>query len=269
MIRKQSSDEPLFPEIEWEAPQNVRQRGDLLIVGGSPHGFASVANSFGFATDAGIGHVKVLMPDATEKTVRDFISNIAFLPSTPSGSFSKRGLTELKSYALDAWGTLLIGEFGRNSETAALIEGFLMSTTGKIILSKDALDYAITSYPRPLLHRENTVIVASLSQLQKLLRNAGQPDNVKFEMSFAQIGEFLEKLTAEIRAIVVTVHHDHVYLGVGGEVVVTPLAETQSLWQTQTATYLAVYWLQHDAKPLEALATAVYESITASSPSTI
>ena len=261
MIQKQLVDQPLFPEIEWEAPQNTRQKGEMLIVGGSPHGFASVANSFEFTKEAGIGRVKVLMPDATERTVKDFISDIAFLPSTPSGSFSKRGLSEMKAYALDVWGTLVVGEFGRNSETAALIEGFLMSTTGKVILTKDAVDYAITSYPRPILFRDNTVLVASLSQLQKLLRNAGMPENVKFEMGFEQLAQFLSKLSSEASSVIVTAHHKHIYVAVGGNVTVTPLSSDETLWQTKTGSFVSVFWLQHEGKALEAVTTGVYESL--------
>lgn len=261
MIEKQSANEPLFPEIEWEAPQNRKQRGDLIIVGGSPHGFASVANSYEFTKDAGIGSVKVIMPVATEKTVRDFISEISFLPSTPSGSFSKRGLTELKAQAADAWATLLIGEFGRNSETASLIEGFLMSTSGKVVLTKDALDYAITAYPRPILQRENTILVASLSQLQKLLKNAGLSENVKFEMTFDQLASFLSGLSSETKSIIVTVHHKHIYAAVDGRVTVTPMNADETIWQTKTASFVTVFWLQHENKPLEAISTGIYESL--------
>ncbi len=262
MAQKQSLNEPLFPEIEWEAPQNTRQRGELLIVGGSPHGFASVANSYEFAKEAGIGRATVMMPDATEATVKGFIDNIAFLPSTPSGSFSKRGLTSLKAASAEAWGTLLAGEFGRNSETASLIEGFLMSTTGKIILTKDAVDYAATSYPRPILNRDNTLLVASFSQLQKLLKNAGEPENVKFEMGIEQLVAFLENLTNERDLAIITTHHKHFFVAAQGNVTLTPQKEDEgSLWQTRTAAFASVFWLQHEGKPLEALTTAIFESL--------
>lgn len=264
MIQKQSLESPLFPEIEWEAPQNIKQRGELLIVGGSLQGFASVANSFEYSKRAGIGRARVLMPEATKSSVAGFIDNIDFLPSTPSGSFAKTGLTSLKSFAQEAWGVLLAGEFGRNSETAALIEGFLMSTSGKIVLSKDAVDYAITAYPRPVLQRENTLLVLSLSQLQKLLKNAGAADNVRFEMSLQQTSAFLESLSVNVNAAIVTAHHKHLFVVVNGSVTVTPYAtDEESLWQTRTAAYTATYWLQHETKPLEAITTAVYDSLRA------
>lgn len=262
MVQKQELDQPLFPEIEWEAPQNVKQRGELLIVGGSPHGFASVANSYEYVQQAGIGRATVLMPDATRSAVHGFIDNLEFLPSTPSGSFSKRGLTQLKAMAMDSWGTLLAGEFGRNSETSSLVEGFLMSTTGKIALTKDAVDYVIGSYPRPILNRQNTLLIASFSQLQKLLKNAGVEENVRFEMGLEPLAAYLETLSAEYSLAIITTHHKHFYVACSGRVTLTPHSGDEgSLWQSITAAYATVFWLQHDTKPLEALTTGVYESL--------
>jgi len=262
MIHKQSINQPLFPEIEWESPQNIRQKGELLIVGGSPHGFASIANSYEYTSKAGIGHAKVAMPSSTEQTVKGFIENAAFLPSTPSGSFSKRGLTDLKSYAQEAWGTLLAGDFGRNSETASLIEGFMMSTTGKIIITKDAADYAATSYPRPILMRKNTLLVASLSQLQKLLKNANFTDNIRFEMSINETAKLLESISKQIELKIVIFHHNHIYAAIDGSVSLTPIALADSgLWQTKTASFATVFWLQHDAKEFEGITTGIYESL--------
>lgn len=255
------SDEMLFPEIEWEKPQNARQRGELLIMGGSPHGFASIANSYEYARQAGIGRAKVLMPQSVEPTVKGFIDEAAFLPSTPSGSFSKKGLNQLVDLAKDSNATLLAGEFGRNSETASLVEAFLMSYPNKIVLSKDAIDYAITSYPKQILFRKDTILVASLSQLQKLLQRAGMSENIKFEMGIAQVGKFLAGLSEEAESIIITVHHQYVFVAVGGRVSYTSLGLEERLWQTQIAAYVSVFWVQHEGKAFEAITSGVFEAI--------
>lgn len=262
-ILKQSTDEYLFPEIEWEKPQNKRQKGDLLIVGGSPHGFASVANSYEYALKAEVGTAKVLMPNSVEQTVKGFIDNIDFLPSTPSGSFSKKGLNQLAEYSKEAWATLLAGEFGRNSETASLIEGFLMSHPDKICLTKDAIDYAITSYPKQILFRKDTLLVISLSQLQKLLQRAGMQENIKIEMGLEQIAKFLAGLSEEAESMIITVHHKHVFVAVNGRVSFTSLGPDERLWQSEVAAYASVYWIQHKGKEFEAVTTAVYDVVNA------
>jgi hypothetical protein len=260
-ILKQAEDKPLFPDIDWEKPVNKKQKGDLLIVGGSPHGFASVANSYDYAIKAGVGTAMVLMPEATRQAIKGFLDDVNFLPSTISGSFSKKGLTQLIDYAKDAWATLLAGEFGRNSETASLIEGFLMRDTGKIILSKDTVDYATTSYPKQILFRKDTLIVASLSQLQKLLQRAGMHENVRFIMSVEQLSKFLSGLTSECESSIVTVHHNHVFVAVNGNISITSLGFEERLWQTHIAAYASVFWIQHPTKPFEAITTAVWDAL--------
>ena len=256
---QQKNDQPAFPDIEWEKPQNRRQKGELLIVGGSHHGFASVANSYEYSKQAGIGRTTVLMPEAIKASVQSFIDNLEFLPSTPSGSFSKKGLSNLESLAKANMATLLAGDFGRNSETASLIEAFLMTSKSKIIITKDAVDYAISSYPRQVLRRQETIIVASLAQLQKLIKMAAMKKNIKFEMGITQIANFLANLSVEVSSVIITMHHNHIFLAYGGKVSSTKVISEDRLWQTQTAAFSSVYWIQHPEKTFQALTSAIYE----------
>ncbi len=258
----QSIEEPAaFEEIEWEKPMNKRQAGELLIVGGSPHGFASIGNSYEFAQKAGAGRVNVCMPSATKNVVEGMLPEAHFLPSTISGSFSKKGLSELKAYASDVWATLLAGDFGRNSETSLLVEGFLVSHPGKIIVSKDAVDFAATSYPRQMLNRSDTLIVASLSQLQKLLKGAVVEKNVTFDMGVKQLTEYLQDLSQKHEAQIITVHHAKAFVAVNGQISITPLGFDEGLWQTKVAAYASVYWMQNEGKPFKALTSAVHEAL--------
>lgn len=257
----QSNQRPLFPDIEWERPENLNLRGELLIVGGSPHGFASIANSYEYSKKAGIGRVRLALPEGIKTAVNGFVENAEFLPSTPSGSFSKRGLTQLKTLAVDSWATLLAGEFGRNSETASLLEGFILSTSQKIALTKDAIDYATTTYPKQLLGREHTLVVISFSQLQKLLKNAAFGENVKFEMTLETLTKFLSAITNEFPAQIITSHHKQIFVASNGQVSITKHTGDEVLWQTKLACFATVYWLQHPSKEFEALTTGVFEAL--------
>lgn len=259
---KQSLDKPpIYEEIEWEKPVNKRQAGELLIVGGSPHGFATIGNSYDYAQKAGAGRVSIAMPSATKAVVEGMLPGAHFLPSTISGSFSKTGLRELKSFASDSWATLLAGDFGRNSETSLLVEGFLISHVGRIIISKDAVDFAATSYPRQVINREGTLLVASLSQLQKLLKQANVESNVTFNMTVAQLIDYLADLTETHDSLIITVHHSNIFVAVKGQISVTPLGFDEGLWQTKVAAYASVYWMQHENKPFKALTSAVHEAL--------
>jgi len=62
--QKQASEKPLFPDIAWSKPEMRSFAGKLAIVGGNKLGFAGVAEAYGTALEAGVGEVRVLMPDA-------------------------------------------------------------------------------------------------------------------------------------------------------------------------------------------------------------
>lgn len=262
-IRQPLDKPPAFEEIDWERPQSIRQAGEMLIVGGSPHGFASIGNSYSFASTAGAGRIAVALPSALKSAVSGMIENAVFLPSTISGSFSKKGLSELKSYANEAWLTLLAGDFGRNSETALLIEGLLVSFRGKLVVSKDAVDFAATSYPKQVLDNENLTLVCSLSQLQKVLKNAGFSKNLTFNMNMEQIADFLCELSERVSSHIITVHHAHCFVASRGSLSITPLGFEEGLWQTKVAAYTSVYWMQHEGKAFKALTTGVYQALKA------
>src|SRR3982750_2547854 len=112
---KQTAEKPLFPDMLWSRPENKRQAGKLLVVGGNVHGFAAAATAYAEAGKAGIGTARVLLPDSLQKTVGRVLEAGEYAPSTPSGSFSQRALAELLEMASWADGTLLAGDFGRNS----------------------------------------------------------------------------------------------------------------------------------------------------------
>src|SRR5471030_2483183 len=92
---RQIPDKPLFPDLLWSRPENKRQAGKLLIVGGNVDGFAAPAAAFSAATKAGIGTSRVLLPDSTRKVLGKSFAEAEFCPSTPSGSFSRQALAQL------------------------------------------------------------------------------------------------------------------------------------------------------------------------------
>ena len=67
-------------------PENKLQAGKLLIVGGHAQGFARPAEAFALAEKAGAGSVRVLLPDALQKTLGKAFLGAEFAPSSPSAS---------------------------------------------------------------------------------------------------------------------------------------------------------------------------------------
>jgi hypothetical protein len=247
----------LFPDMEWSRPENRQQAGKLLIVGGNAHGFAAPAEAYAAATKAGIGTARVLLPDAVQKIVGRFLENGEFAPSTPaSGSFSQKALGELLNSAHWADAVLLAGDLGRNSETAILLEKFLGKSPGAVTLTKDAVDYAVSA-PHTILTRESTLLVLSLSQLQRLSTAAKSPEPVVFSMDLLRLTEWLHNFTLEHRPYIVVKHLDTMFVAVDGKVSTTKLASGMPIWRVVTAATGAVWWLQNPGKPFEALTTAL------------
>ena len=116
---KQLPDKPLYPDLLWSRPEQAAQAGKLLVIGGNAFGFSAPAEAFQAALDAGVGTCRVILPDRLQKTVGRILEAGEYAPSTPSGSFAKKSLATLIDYSQWADATLLAGDFGRNSETAA------------------------------------------------------------------------------------------------------------------------------------------------------
>ena len=255
---KQSASEPLFPEILWSRPENKRLAGKLLIAGGNLHSFSAVSSAYDAAVKAGAGTVRLLLPDALQKTLGKVLPDAEFAPSTPSGSFARIGLGQLIDGANWADAVLLAGDFGKNSETAILLESFIDKFTGPIILANDSLDYFL-SKPDALLTRPQTLLVAEFGQLQKLA--AGQI-LIKHSMDLNQLVAALDELSAKTKALIMTTHAGQVMVAAEGQVSTTP---TQTTDLIKTASYASVWWLQNPSKIIEGLTTATWECLSGSS----
>lgn len=251
---RQHVGKPLFPDLEWSRPETRAAAGKLLIIGGNLHGFAAPAEAYQIATKAGAGTIRAILPDRIQKTVGAFLENAFFAASTPSGSFGQAGLAELMEHAAWADGVLFAGDLGRNSETAVLLETFLTKYQGRAVLTKDAVDY-FYSHPQTILDREQTTIIASLSQLQQLTTKAKYPQPLRYQMDLLQIIEWLHEFTLQHPCAIVVKHLDNLIAAQAGEVSTTPC--TDEIWRLQTAAKASVWLMQHPSKQFEAITTAL------------
>ncbi len=257
---KQHHTKPSFEELVWSKPETKRSAGKLLIVGGNYNGISAPLNAYSFAEKAGIGVVSVLLPSSLKSVAGKIIEQGDYAPSTPSGSFSKQALAELLDKASWADVTLLAGDFGRNSETAVLLESFLKKTPGMTILTKDAVDY-VASTPEILKTSGNNIcLVCSLSQLQKYVKNSVKQPVITFDMTQPQLITALKELSIGGKTIV-TKHHDQIYTAVDGDVSATETKESSELWQLKTASYISVWLAQQPEKKFQAITTAVWDSL--------
>jgi NAD(P)H-hydrate repair Nnr-like enzyme with NAD(P)H-hydrate dehydratase domain len=252
----QQADTPLFPDIQWNKPEQRSQAGKLGIVGGNKLGFVAVGDAYAIATDAGVGQIRVLLPDVLKKSVPPTFTDITFAETNPSGSLARDARGEM--FALGHWADaiLLIGDAGKNSETAILYEDFIRDYTGMLTITRDALDLVMTA-PEMLVERDNTMLVASFAQLQKIFTKVYYPKILTFSMQLQQLVETLHKFTITYPVTVMTFHQNHIVVASAGQVTTTKWENPMAIWKGNVATHASAYWLWNPSKPLESATTSL------------
>lgn len=256
---KQAAGQPLYPDLLWSRPENELQAGKLLIIGGNSQSFAAAAEAYTNATSAGIGTTRVLLPDSLQKTIGRAFEAGEFAASTPSGSFSRTALADYLDLSLWADGVLLAGDLGRNSETAILLESYLDKFQGQVTITRDVITY-FAELPTVVLTRPKTLVVLSMSQLQKLGVSARFPMAFTLGMDMLRLIENLHEFTKRYEVSIITKHLDMFIVAVNGQISTTKLTEDCQIWRLKIASYAAVWQLQNPTKPFEALTTAVHDA---------
>jgi len=254
---KQERGKPLFPDLLWSRPETKRTAGKLLIVGGNLHGFAAAANAHAEAQKAGIGSLRVLLPDALQKTLSKLLPEAVFAPSTASGSLGQKALPDILEHSQWSDGVLLAGDFGRNSETAILLENFVAKSKSPLTITKDAVDY-FTNVPQPITNRPGITCVLTMAQLQRLVTSVRFHTAFTFDMDLLRLVDALHTFTGKFSLSIIVQHLDTVFVAVSGQVSTTKTNhDSTETWRIPTAAHAAVWWLQNPTKPFEALTTSV------------
>lgn len=253
---KQTPEKPLFPDIEWSKPQQKSRAGKLAIIGGNAHGFAAVAAAYSESQAAGIGSSRVVLPDALKKSIPDNVLDTVFVPTNHSGGMTKDSQELLLGAASWADGVLLIGDTGRNSETAIALEGVLAKYTGPLTITRDAIDL-LKNNSKAMVDRPDTLLVASFAQLQKIFQAVYYPKTLLFSMQLMAVVGALHKFTITYPVHVMVLHGEHLIVASGGEVSTTLWQNPMAIWRGSVATKATVYWLWNPSKPYEAITTSL------------
>lgn len=254
--RRQEKSKPLFPDIEWNRPERRDQAGRLAVIGGNKLGFAAAADGYRIAQEAGVGAVRVLLPDALKKSVPSSMTDVLFAPTNPSGGLASEAIRELKT--LDGWAdaVLFIGDAGKNSQTAAVYEEIVASSNKPIVLTRDAIDLMQNNFS-VILDKPNLVFIASFAQLQKLFRSVYYPKIITFSMQLAQLVDTLHKFTITYPVTLTVFHAEHLIIAQGGEVITQAWDEPMVIWRGLTAARAASYLVWSPEAPLAAVAASI------------
>lgn len=254
--RKQEQSKPLFPDIEWNKPERRSQAGKLAIIGGNKLGFLAVADSYQEALKTGVGEVRVLLPDALKKSVPAAMTDVLFAPTNPSGSLAREALQP--ALALEDWADalLLVGDAGKNSQTAIVYEELIKKARRPVVLTRDAVDLLQNSFAE-ILDNPRLVFVVSFAQVQKLLRAVYYPKILTFNIQLAQFVDTLHKFTITYPVTICAFHAEHLIIAHGGDVVTQNWNEPMSIWRGIVGARIASYLVWSPESPLAAASTAI------------
>lgn len=254
--QQQEPAKPLFPDIEWNKPEQRAYAGKLGVIGGNKLGFVAVGEAYSLALDAGVGEVRVLLPDVLRKTIPSIITEAHFAASNPSGGLARDAAADM--HALGQWssGILLIGDAGRNSETAILYDDFVKDYKGQLTITRDAFELFKQTLDT-IVERENTLLVLSFAQLQNLFKGVYYPKILTFSMQLQQLVEALHKFTITYPVTITTFHQNQLIVAHAGQVVTMPWDNPMAIWKGSVATRAASYLLWTPTKPLEAITASL------------
>jgi hypothetical protein len=254
--QRQNIDKPLFPDLFWARPEQRQLGGKLLIIGGHEGSFVSVAKAYESARQAKVGILRVLLPDKLRKTVDNFLPGAIYAPSNISGSFAQAALENWLSESDWADGVLLAGDFGKNSETAIVLEKFIQKYTGRLTITHDALDYWQHS-AQPIIDRTDTAIALNLSQFQQLNAANRSVTAITADMGLTPLVNSLHDYSLQHSAHLIVCFEHMIIVAGQGRVVSTAQPTTKTISTIQVAANAAVWWLQNPTKEFESLNCAV------------
>lgn len=258
---KKQSEEPYFKNLDFERPEQKTQAGTLTIIGGTSHSFRAVAGAGTTTERIGVHRQNIVLPDSLKKSIPTTTPNITFAPSEPSGGFGKSAEAILSTAINHADASLIIGDLGKNAETATTIATVVKNTTQPLLLTRDTIDL-VTPEAAAFIERPALTLLATLPQLQKLFRTIYYPRVITLSQPTNQLIETLHKFTITYDNITIATTHNELYITAqGGQVITTPLDSTNyspmSIWQGDLATTISIYQIRQPHSLLAAAATAI------------
>jgi hypothetical protein len=249
-LQRQTADAPLFPDLLWARPERKKQAGKLLIIGGSVHGFASIIKAYEYALQAGIGEVKVVLPEGVKRFVGPALDAL-YAEQLDNGSFSHKALVEIRPYLGWANSVLLPGELTNNAETTLLIEDVLRVAQTPIVIAGDVIEAVTKTLGETLPAKP--MVVADFRQLQRLAYTHSGKQPLLSTSTLDQQTVIMQTLVRKLELGVLIRYDDGQVLVVAGEAAsITP--STANL--LQYAANAAVVVAQFPGRLFEATTTA-------------
>lgn len=244
--------------ILWNIPE--QKTGRIAILGGNLQNCMVAIKNTEFLNSLPIKSANLLLPNALQGKLPTF-SSLYFAESTESGSFARS--VALENFALDSDLVLFSGDFSKNSITEIAITDTIKKLHAKqiAVLSRDTIDL-ITADIQGILERQNLILIASLTQLQKVFRAALYPKMILLSMPIFPVIEILHKFTLSYPCTIFTFHQGQIIIARSGTVHSIPIDKTSythlSLWSGILACKISALTLWNPQNLFEATETALF-----------
>lgn len=211
-----------YEDLKWNIPE--RKQGVVNVIGGNSGSFRTEVKVAEYlASSYPVEEVRVVVPDALKGKL-PALPNFLFLPACESGSFTE------SQELMNAFGAgdfnLLIGDLTKNNVTGRAIAGAVKNSEKMVLITRDAVDVISDNMPDRVLMNENVAFLASVAQLQKLLRAVYYPKMLLMSSSLVQVADILHKFTLSYPVGVVTLHNGRVLVAHNGVVKAFELGKT-------------------------------------------
>ena len=211
-----------YEDLKWNVPE--RKQSIVNVIGGNGQSFRSEVKVAEYLASAyPLQEVRVVMPDKLKGKLPP-LPNFVFVPSTDSGSFAES--QELLNAFEASDYNLVLGDLSHNTMTRRAVASACKKTEKMTLVTRDAVDIIAENMPERVLMNESIVFMASVVQLQKLLRAVYYPKMLMMSSSLVQVAEVLHKFTLSYPVSVVTLHNEQVLVTHNGTVKAVTLKAT-------------------------------------------
>ena len=239
--------EPLFADFIWSQPEQQKADKKLLIIGGNQENLQKPLQAFDDAVSRRLP-VTIFLPDIFKQFKKT--PEIVLAPSTPAGSFSKKGFQKIRDAALESCCLLLAGDLSANQETQQLITTLIKELDLPKIICHDSFNLLNLED----LDDDQLFIILEDSQLDKLLKSQLNPS------PSTAVNNLQQALTAlEIKPALIINDQHHCWLKYKGELVATPWAQP-TLNQLSLALEIAVFLINNPNQIWPSLLSAIWQN---------
>ena len=244
--------QPLFPRILWDKPVNKKAAKRLLIIGGQRSRFKAPELAYLSAKKAGIGEVKVALPDSLKNSLGEH-PDFLYVPSTRAGSIDKSASETLSNFAQGVNGVLLAGDLSKNADTISSLENLLTRTSRPIFITSEVIETFLFN-PQLIVSKPTSLLISNTRTLTKLAGKLGVAIQISAQTSLLNKVDLLTQLNSAYTLDLVLWNREVIVCS-KGKVSVTDISTGS---EAELSGYLSTFWLQHPQK-FQALSAAVYE----------